>query len=140
MSADLYIHSAEKLTDDDFRCFFSTMFGSKWFNPNASCDAFAPGDCPHWKRVMGSDSVWIGEVSWLKQAFIGEGYVPEPVHTIAAIIGEDLPVLDDQLHERIMEALSRPNESAPQYSVSNPSTVEEWLTSHRGHRLFTVSW
>lgn len=140
MAADLYIHSAKNLDDDDFQCFFSTLIGSKWFNLDAGCDSQMPGDCPHWNRVIASDSVWIGEVSWLKQMFIGEGYVPEPVQTIAAIIGEDLPVLDEQLRQRILEAIQRPNESAPQYSIVDPSSVDEWLQRHMGNQLFTVSW
>lgn len=140
MSADLYIHSAKGLNEEDFRCFFSGLMGSKWFaNGDGPCP-WQEEACIHWKMVMNSPSVWIGEVSWLKQLFVGDGYVPNQVAAVTTIIGEDLPVLDDLLHDRILEALQRPNESAPQYRVTEVPPVDQWLTEHMGERIFTVSW
>lgn len=139
MAADLYIHSAEGLTERDLNCFFGTTVESKYFG-EPSCPWQADNECVHWKRVMSTESVWIGEVSWLKQAFLGDTYVPESVEAVRTIIGEDLPILDEQLRQRILEAIQRPNESAPQYNIADPSNVDLWLQRHMGDRLFTVSW
>ncbi len=136
MSADLHIHALMGVTEEDLAEFNSNTLGSKWFNPK-----------PHGERkeevfdkIADTPQVWVGEVSWLKAALFEdpERYVPLPVATIAEIIGEELPMCDDALINRIAEAMALPNGTG--YQLANATEVLTWLEEHKGHRLFTVSW
>lgn len=101
-------------------------------------------DCKHWDRITDSSQIWIGEVSWLKAAIFGDDkYIPEPVEALAELIGEDLPILDDALMAKILQALMiKRNRANSYYVVVNSQThdVTEWLAANYGMRLFTVSW
>jgi hypothetical protein len=97
--------------------------------------------CPHWEAVSNSSNVWIGEVSWLKAGLTGDdGYVPEPVEAVAKLIGEDLPVLDDELRARLNGALGLDQTRAPGYDTAEADDVSKWIDEHMSERLFTVSW
>lgn len=148
MSADLHIHSTRienepdnPLNVDDLRCFFSPFI--------LACGAglFDFGTiCPHLRRVIKSDQVWIGEVSWLKAALLDdpEQFVPNPVAAIHDAVHDDadnidgLAVLNQELRTRIIRALEKPNQTA--YRVASPKDVDEWLAAHMGDQIFTVSW
>lgn len=137
MSADLHLHAMDTLVEEELAEFFSRTWGSKYFcvsvnAPEPSLEIF--------DRVARSPNVWIGEVSWLKAAFRGDGetYVPAAVSQVFALIGEERPVLTEELAGRIVDALRAPN--ATSYRVAGPDDVQPWLASHMGSRLFTVSW
>lgn len=152
MSADLHIHSTRienepdnPLNLDDLRCFFSP------FMLACGVGLFEFGTaCPHLRRVIKSDQVWIGEVSWLKAALMedSEAYVPYPVARVHRSVmdtskgvnsqGLRLAVLDQALRSRILEALELPNQTT--YQVADPKDVDEWLAAHMGDQIFTVSW
>lgn len=144
MSADLYIHSCgfpdnPDVTGEDLACFFSSTLGSERFVTRPSC----PDDpfCTHWDRVKASPSVWIGQVSWLKAGlYDDDSFIPEPVEAVHDLIGENLPVLDDELRDKILSAMRIPGKRAPHYRVTRADRVREWLDAHMGQRLFTVSW
>jgi hypothetical protein len=148
VAADLHIHALGELSEDDVCCFFGHMFGSKHFRWHAA-DRCIDGvtkswRCPHQERVTRSDSVWVGRVSWLKAAlFSDDRYIPEAVQQVHDIIGEDLPLLDEQLLEQILEAAEIPNTRASWYDTvmdrGDPEIVV-WLRDHMNQRLFTVSW
>lgn len=138
MAADLSIHVAENITEDDLRAFFSNTLGSKYFNPRSG--PRNDRQRAAWESVSSSPSVWIGEVSWLKAALFEEPktFIPDTVGQIYQIIGEDLPVIDDDLIRKVMAAFDSKN--ATTYDLANPSEVKEFLESHKGKRAFTVSW
>lgn len=147
MAADLHIHSLKGLSEDDIRCFNRNVMGSKYFAWGGSVNrCVSTGkdtwECDHHKRVTDSESVWVGAVSWLKAALFEDdaSFIPEPVQKISEIIGEDLPVLDDELAGKIAGALDAPRATALSYSTPVSDDVQEWLAAHCGERLFTVSW
>ena len=140
MSADLHIHAMGKLNADDLECFFSGNIDSKYFAIGDPACRIAP-DCLHWRRVEESENTWIGEVSWLKASLLGDmSYVPEPVEAVNGLIGEDLPVLDEELKHKILQAVATPNERAGYYRTAACQEVAGWLDGHMGEKLFTVSW
>jgi hypothetical protein len=139
MAADLSIHVlVPPCTEETLAQFFQNTLGSKYFS------WFAPND-DGWREahnvVAATPSFWIGEVSWLKAGLFddAETYVPDPVAKVQEIIGENLPVIDDQLINQLEEALNAYNQTS--YSVANDGVVlRTFLESHRGKPVFTVSW
>ena len=134
MAADLHIHVLDGISGEDLASFFSNTLGSKYFNPRPGGRASASSP------VSQTPNVWIGEVSWLKAAFLGdsETYVPASVVQISDLIGEDLPELTEELLTKILDALGSKNTT--NYSISSRDDVESFLREHMGKRLFTVSW
>lgn len=146
MSADLHIHAmTEDMTEQDLRVFFSHTLGSRWgvrLGPQGLIGTRytrEEEDAAH-KKVMDTDNIWIGEVSWLK-AMVTEDqseYIPSVVSAVSDIIGESMPVLDEALFQKLVGAFEAPNKTG--YTVSNGEDPVSWLRSHMGARLFTVSW
>lgn len=136
MSADLHIHILDGITEDDLARFFSNTIGSKYFGRyRENADEFSG----LYDKLSHTPSVWIGSVSWLKQALTGDdSYVPSTVEKISDLVGEDLPVLDDTLASEIMDAFKLENETS--YDLAKPDEVKRFLEMHKGKRVFTVSW
>jgi len=145
MSADLHIHVLEGATEDDLAVFFSNTMGSKWFRPVSGST-----ESPSWNRVIRTPNVWIGEVSWLKAALFddAEAYIPDTVQSISDIIGEELPIIDDNLIGRIIGEFNLTNKTEKPdsvwdgkgYALANPYGVRSFLEEHKGKRAFTISW
>lgn len=140
MAADLYIHVFGEITEDDLRVFKENTLGSKHFIGflgKVSPDEVRDRSMALISRTV---SVWIGEVSWIKANVTGlrEEYVPNTVLKVHELIGEDLPVLDEALKQKILSAFSEPNTTG--YRINKKSEVEAFLTQNIGKRLFTVSW
>lgn len=146
MAADLHIHVFEGCTEEDLAHFFANSVGSKWFagfgvgSDRQNCyknNCESTGPC---NRVTSTPSIWIGEVSWLKAALFDdpETFVPGPVAQIADLIREDLPVLTEELKEKILSALKTENKTG--YSISEEAPVKEFLEKQIGKKLFTISW
>ena len=139
MSADLHIHVMEGVTADDLRCFNAHTLSSKYFDMNRrECDTNY--DCRHWRAIIDSPQIWVGSVSWLKAMLLEatETYVPETVGKIAALIGEDEPIIDDDLIAKVREAFESTNDTS--YSIADVNDVIAFLEVHRGKKAFTVSW
>jgi hypothetical protein len=145
MAADLHIHLlAEKdssvgMTEDDLPIFFSNTLGSKWFAGFGMSYPFSAKE-PLYDKLAQDDNIWIGGVSWLKAALFedNETFVPDAVGTISEIIGEELPVIDDELIGKVREALTLKNSTS--YSLGNSQSILDWLTRHKGRRAYTISW
>lgn len=92
------------------------------------------------KFASESPNIWIGEVSWLKAGLTGdkEAYIPNPVATISELIGEDWPVLDDELIEKILAAFDL--ENTTNCRLAEVKEVAEFLQEHKGSEVFTISW
>lgn len=139
MAADMHIHVLEGVTEDDLRCFNAHTLGSKYFNLNRrECDTNY--DCRHWRAVLDSAQIWVGEVSWLKAMMLEatETYVPAAVGKIRELIGEDLPVIDDDLIAKVREAFESTNDTS--YSIADVDDIVRFLEVHRGKKVFTISW
>ena len=108
MAADMHIHIFDNITEGDLANFFSNTLGSKWFNPRPAIDDRRD---KAYEKVFSTPDIWIGEVSWLKAGLFDdpETFVPDPVGKINEVIGEDLPVITDELIDRIIEAFELEN-------------------------------
>jgi hypothetical protein len=118
----------------------SNHIGSKYFNPRTLSERDLLGDSS--RRVMDTPNVWIGEVSWLKAALFDGGteeYVPTTVQAISDMIGEDLPVLDDDLIGKILGAFDAPNQT-PYRLADTPGALRSFLNEWKGLPVFTISW
>jgi hypothetical protein len=136
MAADLHIHVLEGASESDLAVFHAHTLGTKYFDLTKRYDPTGP----EWERVGETPNVWVGEVSWLKAAVFGEAetFIPSTVQKVHEIIGEDLPVIDDGLIERIKEAFTLDNVTS--YGLAECAKVTEFLEAHRGKQAFTVSW
>ena len=139
MSADLHIHILQPpLTSDDVARFSANTMGSKHF----SFGGFhRPGEFEKLFGLVGdSPNIWIGEVSWLKAGLTEdpETFIPSTVDQIQETIGEDLPILDDNLVNKILKSFEVENTTS--YSLANREDVEKFLIEHLGKQVFTVSW
>jgi len=141
MAADLHIHTFKEgeLGEADFRCFKGNTIGSKWFGGFAGNSTCRNCNCEHWRKIEDSANVWIGEVSWLKAALTeSDEYVPPTVQQVSEAIGEDWPMIDDALIEKIQQAFTA--ENTTHYSLADWPEVLKFLQEHKGERAFTVSW
>ena len=137
MSADLYIHVMKGITEKDIADFQSNVFGSKYFNLSDRDDR----DFSELYSTIGhTPREWIGEVSWLKAGLFEdyERYIPATVEKIDDVIGEDLPILDNELKKKILDAFDEENET--QYNLASKETVKKFLEDNMGEHLFTISW
>jgi hypothetical protein len=139
MGADLQIHIYEGLTEEDMQNFFSNNLGSKYFHPRTGREDAGRFDKAY-EKIAETPSVWVGEWSPLKAGLFEEPetFIPDAMGQIQEIIGEDLPVIDDVLIEKIKKALSLENKTS--YRVSDGEPIIKFLEEHRGKRVFTVSW
>jgi hypothetical protein len=134
MSADLCIHIFEGIAEEDLAEFNSHTFGSKYFDLSKKSFSNEVFD-----KILGTERIDVGEVSWLKAAVTdSDEFVPGPIGKLVDIIGEDLPVIDDELIAKIGEAMKVPNKSG--YSIKSEHDVVTWLQARKGKRIFTVSW
>jgi hypothetical protein len=149
MAADLHIHIFEGITEDDLRVMNSHTIGSKYFNFNA---------CLPWEeerkisdKVGNTPNIWIGEVSWLKAALYEDGadtFIPNTVGDIADLVGEDLPIIDDEFIAKVVAAFKQPNNTAKEvgpwsgkgYSLAKAEEVKAFLELHKGKKVFQISW
>ena len=143
MGADLAIHIFDEKTmkEEHIKAFFSSTLGSKHFSGffvKTRKDRELEDEAK--TLVMKTKSVEVGGVSWLKAAVTEDNdtYVPLTVKTVLDLIGEDLPVLDEELLNKILEAFDEPNTTT--YSLNKKQKVEKFLKENMGKRLFTVSW
>lgn len=136
MAADLSIHILEGCSESDLVVFFAHTMGSKHFNMMRRSDPMGA----EWRRVSDSPQVWVGEVSWLKAALVGdsETFIPSTVGRVHEVISENLPVIDDTLIASVGAAFNLPNTTG--YRLAERDKVIAFLESHRGKRAFTVSW
>lgn len=109
------------------------------------------GTCKHWRKIADTENIWIGEVSWLKAALMEDGgdmYVPHLVLHVSETIGEDLPIITDELIAEVSKAFTLPNNTVQEggvwggegYSLAEAHDVIEFLETHKGMRAYTVSW
>lgn len=140
MAADLHIHTTENVSDRDLSIFFSHTLGSR-FSTGFIKIRFTPEEEQKANHNVGmSPNIWIGEVSWLKAGLLEspEEFIPDTVGKISEIIGEHLPIINDELILKIKNAFDLPNKT--QYKIANENDVINFLQEHKDERCFTVSW
>lgn len=138
MAADLHIHAFKPgtLTTKHFKAFFGRCLGSKWWNM-FSDNGF---NTPEYNEVSDTPNVWVGEVSWLKSSACEdhETFIPDAVGAVSEIIGEELPVINEELIAKIETALGLKNQTS--YDVSEPNEIIAFLREHIGWQAFQISW
>ena len=140
MAADLHIHVLEGITENDLQIFNSNTFGSKYFDLSRMQPSSEEWDKVY-DKISDAPNIWIGEVSWLKAALCddAEQFVPDSVAMIHELIGEDLPVLNDELIAKILKAMGLKNETS--YGIEDgEDDIQKFLQKHKGKKVFTVSW
>ena len=139
MAADLYIHVlTDEIGEDDVKYFFGNTLGSKYF---AGFGAHVDISDPRYRRVIDAPGVHVGEVSWLKAAVFDDGeddFIPDAIQGVNDAIGEDFPVIDDDLIAKVAAAMRL--ENTTQYDVASDNEIIAWLADHKGQKAFTVSW
>jgi hypothetical protein len=141
MGADLHLHVlTEKFTEDHCAAFKSNVIGSRFFKPGFDREFEKRNSCDLFRLCSETPNVWIGEVSWLKAAlFENSGdYIPKPVEEIHEIVDENFPVIDDELIERISNAMKY--ENATMYEMAKEKDVIDFLIMHKGEKIFYISW
>jgi hypothetical protein len=138
MAADLYIHVVTPdVTEYLLSHFNSNLIGSKWFKEEFVYEPEKDEDA--YKKIAATPMVHVGEVSWLKAAlFNDKSFIPQPVQEIADIIGEELPIIDDALINKVRNALRAPNDTS--YEINDNDEIISFLIEHKGKKCFTVSW
>ena len=141
MSADLYLHVFEDgvLTEEDFKAFFYSTYGSKWYDPSLELEWVGYRD-NIFKKFSNTQNIWIGEVSWFKAALFedSDNFIPDLVNKVSEFVGEELPVVDDEFIKKIESFYSLENKT--RYNLSEKKEVIEFLEQNKGKRAFTVSW
>ena len=137
MAADLHIHVFEGITEKDLEIFFSNVLGSKYCHfpfmpPQQPDDLFG--------KISETPDVWIGEVSWLKAGLSddAEAFIPTTVQAVTDLIGEDLPLLTEELRDKILGAFDLPNTTG--YKLNTKEKVAKFLNEQKGKKLFCISW
>lgn len=136
MAADLHIHVFEEIIEDDLKAFFCNTIGSKYFDPGIESKDWDEA----FQKIARTHDIWIGEVSWLKAGLFNDSdrFIPKTVENIQELIGEELPVIDDELIEKILDAFDSENKTG--YRIAKKEDVEKFLIENKGKRVFTVSW
>jgi hypothetical protein len=142
MAADLHIHVlTDEFTEEHCRAFRSNILGSQDFRPNYDKQFERERGCDLFTLAENTPQVWVGEVSWLKAAFLKGGdeeFVPDPIRAIHKVIGENFPVIDDALIAQVKAAMFLPNKT--QYSLAGADEILGFLAQNRGRKAFTISW
>lgn len=144
MGAQLCIHVFKGLTERDFQVFFANTMGSKYFRGLGGGYTIAQHEALGYDeiltKIMDTPSVGVGDWSPLKASIMEEGdqYIPTPLEKIQEIVGEDLPVIDNEMIKKVGDALGLENKT--HYDVSSDVPIISFLMKHRGEQVFTVSW
>lgn len=135
MAADLHIHIlTDYFGEKDYIAMNRNTMGSYYFDLSRY-----NYDPDLMDRCFDTPNFWVGSVSWLKAVISNDdSYIPSAVAQIATIVGENFPVIDDGLIQRIVSAMDSPNDTI--YSLCDKSELKEWLEKYRGEKVFTISW
>jgi len=141
MSADLYIHTLnDQFGEAEHAAFNTNTLGSKHFN---GLNPRRQNETDLHKRINTTPNVWVGSVSWLKEAFLSDGkgvseFVPTTIKQIHEIVGEELEEIDEDKIQKVLKAFEALNST--RYDLEEVENVETFLRDNFGKRWFTVSW
>lgn len=141
MGADLHIHVlTDEFTEEHLKAFQSNTLGTKWFNPGYNKQFEKENNCNLLSMCSATPSVHVGECSFLKAALFEDNdtFIPDPLGEISDLIGEDLPIITDELIEKAKSALDMENRT--QYSMNSADNIIKFLEDHKGDRAFTIAW
>ena len=88
-------------------------------------------------------NVWVSEVSFLKASLFGDDdYIPGVVQVVQELIGEDFPVLNDELLQKLTDAINADYDPSyyGQMHQNTKNEIIEWLNENKGSELFIIAW
>jgi hypothetical protein len=136
VAADLHIHVNDGIPDRDIAAFFANCLGSKHFK------GFRPQPFNEdlYIRMERTANVWVGEVSWLKAAVFENQaeFIPGTVMEVQRIVGEDMPIINDEFIQMIESTFDIPNTTG--YRLAKKEDVTTFLRQYMGKPVFTISW
>lgn len=138
MAADMHMHILEGVTQDEYAIFNWNTLGSKYYDRNKDNDKY-------WialsKKFNQTPNVWIGEVSWLKEALFEDvSCVPTVIEGLSKLIAEDFPVIDDALVLKVRKIYDD-NEKIEQCMGCNiKNQVIDFLNQYKGKKVFLLNW
>ena len=140
MSADLHIHASGKIPKEELEQYNKTYITSWKDGKDTYLDENDNELFYDQEKIHNSESVWIGEVSWLKAGLMQDTdtFVPSTVMRVSEIVGRNLPVIDDEFIDKVIESFSLPNTT--QYTLADKEEVREFLEKHKGEMAFQISW
>lgn len=102
------------------------------------------------RRAVGrTESLWIGEVSWLKQTLFGQSegeYVPSLVQEISDVFidefGKTWWLVDDQLIKEVKQAIEKAGSNNHEFYrvVEDTQEIIDFLEQHRGCIAYYLVW
>jgi hypothetical protein len=136
MGADLTIHVMEGVKIPDLQRFFAHTLGSKWFKLG-----YGNYDSTLSDKMYNTPHIELGELSNLKAMLSDDSdtYIPSALGEIERIIGENLPVINDELISKIGDAMDLENKTRYRLYVTKDEVIE-FLDQHRGKQVFTICW
>ena len=142
MAADMCIHAITEVEKWAYIQLEKSCIGSKYFSDERQDKEFHD----KWNEALDvmvdtpAVGVGVGEVSWLKAALFEDGdtFVPKPIETISEIVGEDFPVIDDEMIAKIEAAMKLPNTTG--YSLGSAKDILQFLKDHKGRFACAISW
>jgi len=140
MAADVHLHILEGVTEEEVKLFLSNRLGSKYYDESKYQEHEKRYD-ELVEKMANTPQVWVGEVSWLKAWLTGdkEAFVPSAVEKVTEVIGEDFPVIDDELIRKVEEAMKL-GSGKSEYEVNDPEEVVNFLKEHKGKKVFWITW
>lgn len=143
MAADFELHVITCDQDIvDYRLGMSTTIGSKYENIVPGVDYVKNPDrnvLDAKTRLEKTPGVWLGNLSWIKDNLTGEaGYVPSALGKIDELVGEEFPLIDEQLINQI-EYILKNETNDTTYHVTESDVVVDFLKQHVGKPVFSLT-
>jgi hypothetical protein len=156
VAVDLYIHVFREgeLAEKDFKIFEGGNIGSKWcgwnnLDPDSKTyklklEEFRRVELEAHKivrsKIGNTPHVWVGEAGMSKTRLLkaSSKYIPNAILLVKTIIGEDWPVVDEHLIQKIIDAMSVPNNT--NCFLNNVEYIISFLENHIGWHAFTAKW
>jgi hypothetical protein len=143
MSADLVLYTFKEedseLVESLYMKSQANTLGSKYFTWDAIVAATDNSlDALFDLFEVVSDRCWIGEVSWLKATLLDddESFIPDLVGFVSELIGEEFPVITDELISKVNDFSF---ESHEHYSNISKEDLINFLEKNKGYKTFTLS-
>lgn len=84
------------------------------------------------KVVFRTPSIWVGEVSWIKEI------IPAPIAKISELIKGTADITEELIDQ--VGHILRTIENQTDYNMNDPDDVTEFLKTHKNKKAFCISW
>jgi|ERR1051326_1026516 hypothetical protein len=125
MSAELHIHvKTVTVSEEALATFFATDGSSRKYVAIGEFTPFRISPERAYDIIAETPHVWVGKECFLE--------------ALIKAIGDELPVIDDELIEKITSATAEDGRTL--YELGRATDVLTFLNEHKGERIFTVCW